>query len=195
MLRVPALGPSVPSRGNRFSRGLGRLGLRLLRWTIEGEIPNIPRCVIIVAPHTSNWDFVVGYFAKLALGLKVNFLAKHTLFRGLFGVFLRWAGGISVDRTEAGGVVRGAVSLFQRPGPLFLVVTPEGTRKKVERWKSGFYRIAQGASLPIFPIAFDYSVRAVRLNPPFTPTGDYDVDLAALQSYFSSRMAFYPDRY
>jgi 1-acyl-sn-glycerol-3-phosphate acyltransferase len=192
---VPALGPNVPSRGNAFSRALGRAGLAILRFRLEGEVPDVPRAVVIVAPHTSNWDFVVGLFGKLALGLRVRFIAKHTLFRGPFGSFLRWMGGISVDRRAAAGVVETAVEAMKAAEKLYLVLTPEGTRRKVPAWKSGFYRIAHGAAVPILPVAFDFQRRAIVFEPLFDPTGDYDADLPALRARFSAAMARRPENY
>jgi 1-acyl-sn-glycerol-3-phosphate acyltransferase len=150
---------------------------------------------MIVAPHTSNWDFIVGLMAKLALGLGVRFLAKHTLFHGLLGAFLRWIGGIPVDRNAADGVVGEAIAEFRRREKLFLVITPEGTRKRVAAWKSGFYRIAEAAGVPILPVAFDYASRAVALGSLFVPTGDYEADLEVLRSKFRAEMALRPENY
>jgi 1-acyl-sn-glycerol-3-phosphate acyltransferase len=195
MLAVPRLGPAVPRRGNAFSRGLGRLGLAVLRFRFEGSVPDAPRVVLIVAPHTSNWDFVVGLFAKLALGLRARFIAKHTLFRGPFGSFLRWLGGIPVDRKAAGGIVESAIEAMRAADRLYLVLTPEGTRAKVPAWRSGFYRIAHGAGVPILPVAFDYRRRRIAFQRPFTPTGDYDNDLPALRSGFEAAMAYRPENY
>jgi 1-acyl-sn-glycerol-3-phosphate acyltransferase len=195
MPAVPILGPSVPQRGNAFSRGFGRLGLALLRFHFEGAVPDHPRLVLIVAPHTSNWDFVVGLFAKLALGLRVRFIAKHTLFRGLFGSFLRWLGGIPVNRKAPGGIVKGAIEALRNADRLYMVVTPEGTRSKVPEWRSGFYRIAHAAGVSILPVAFDYSKGAVRFGPLFEPTGDYEADLPALRSNFEASMAYRPENY
>jgi 1-acyl-sn-glycerol-3-phosphate acyltransferase len=149
---------------------------------------------MIVAPHTSNWDFVVGMFAKWALGLRARFLAKHTVFRFPLGPFLRWWGGIPIRRHAAGGVVPDAVAAFREHEYLAMVITPEGTRSKAE-WKSGFYRIAHAAGVPIVPVAFDYPKRAIRFNPPFWPTGDYEKDLPALQAFFSRDMALRPENY
>jgi 1-acyl-sn-glycerol-3-phosphate acyltransferase len=192
---VPVLGCNVPKRGNAFSRGVGRLGLAILRFRFEGSVPDVPRLVLIVAPHTSNWDFVVGLFAKLALGLRVRFMAKHTLFRGPFGSFLRWLGGIPVDRRAAVGVVEGAIETIRAAEKLYLVLTPEGTRKRVPAWRSGFYRIAHGAGVPILPVAFDYRKRAVTFEPLFGPTGDYEADLRLLRSSFDASMAYRPENY
>ena len=192
---VPVLGASVPKRGNAFSRAVGRLGLALLAFRFEGSIPDIPRCVMIVAPHTSNWDFVVGLFAKVALGLRARFIAKHTLFRGPFGAVLRWLGGIPVDRSAHGGIVESAVGALRAADQLYLVITPEGTRKKTPAWKSGFHRIAVGAEVPILPVAFDYRKRAIVFQPLFQPSGDYEVDLTALRSGFEAAMAYRPENY
>lgn len=195
MPAIPTLGVNVPQRGNAFSRAIGRLGLVVMRFHLEGSVPDVPRVVLIVAPHTSNWDFLVGLFAKLALNLRARFIAKHTLFRGPFGSFLRWLGGIPVDRKAAGGVVENAIETLRGAEKLYLVLTPEGTRKKVPAWRSGFYRIALGAGVPILPVAFDYQKRAIRFEPLFEPTGDYDADLPALRSGFDAAMAYRPENY
>jgi 1-acyl-sn-glycerol-3-phosphate acyltransferase len=195
MPAVPVLGQNVPKRGNAFSRGVGRLGLALLGFRFEGSVPDVPRLVMIVAPHTSNWDFVAGLFAELALGLRARFIAKHTLFRGPFGSFLRWLGGIPVNRRAPGGVVENATQAMRTAEQLYLVITPEGTRKKVPEWRSGFYRIAHGAGVPILPVAFDYRKRAIVFEPLFEPSGDYEADLAALRSGFDAGMAYRPENY
>jgi 1-acyl-sn-glycerol-3-phosphate acyltransferase len=195
MPEVPVLGPSVPQRGNALSRALGRAGLALLRFRFEGKIPDVPRLVMIVAPHTSNWDFVVGVCAKLALGLRGRFMAKHTLFRGPFGWVLRWLGGIPVDRRAPGGTVESAIDEMRAARQLYLVVTPEGTRKRTPAWKSGFYRIAQAAGVPILPVAFDYRKRAISFAPIFQPSGDYEADLPALRASFEASMGYRPENY
>jgi len=194
-LMLPQLGPAVPRRGNAFSRGVGRLALSGIGWRLEGGVPNVPRCVAIVAPHTSNWDFVVGLAALLALGLRGRFLAKDTLFRPPLGTFLRWMGGLPVDRATPDGVVEQAVSSLREGEPTVLALAPEGTRRRVERWKTGFYRIAVGAGVPIWPVAFDYRTRTVRLHPGFAPSGDLEADLTRLQSLYEPAMARYPEHY
>lgn len=194
-LAVPYLGEAVPRRGNRFSKGLGWLWLRLLGWGFSGEIPNLAQCVIVVAPHTSNWDFVVGLAAKLALGIRVDWLGKHTIFRWPLGVVWRWLGGIPIDRRAAGGVVEAASAAFRQRERLFLALSPEGTRRKVEKWKSGFYRIGQSAGVPLLPVALDYGNRKVAFFPIFRLTGDYEADLTRLQACFRADMARRPDQY
>jgi Acyltransferase len=192
---VPDLGAHTPRRGNGLSRGLGSLGLVLLRWRFEGAVPDVPRCVAIVAPHTSNWDFVVGLAALLAVGLHGRFLGKNTIFRPPFGFFARWAGGIPVDRNRADGVVAQAIASMRDGDPFFLALAPEGTRRRVDRWKTGFYRIAQGAEVGIWPVTLDYRTRVVRLHPLVALSGDMDADLVRLRSHFSSSMAYRPEGY
>jgi 1-acyl-sn-glycerol-3-phosphate acyltransferase len=182
---LPNVGPAIPRSGGRVSRALGRLVLGALGWRIEGEIPNVPKLVIIVAPHTSNWDFVIGVAAKLALGLRVLFLGKNTLFRFPLGIFMRALGGIPVDRDSSHDVVNYVVTQFARRERLVLGLAPEGTRKSVKRWRTGFYHIAHGAGVPILPVALDWGSHVVRIGASFITTGDADTDVRALQSRFA----------
>ena len=192
---VPTVGDQVPMRGNAVLRAFGRTLLRLGGWRFEGTIPNIPKMMIIVAPHTSNWDFPVGLMAKFALHLEANFIAKKSLFWWPLGAFLRSVGGIGIDRSAATDVVDGAVkAMRERPG-MVLVITPEGTRSKVERWKSGFHRIALAAGIPIVLVVFDYSRKVIQLGPTFPATADYERDLAAIQSHITPQMACVPANY
>lgn len=153
-------------------------------WRVEGEIPDLPKMVLIAAPHSSNWDFVVGVAAKVALRLRVKFLAKDTLFRFPLGVIMRRLGGIPVDRSSSNAVVSDIVGLFARRRRLILAVAPEGTRKRVERWRTGFYHIAHAAGVPIVSVALNWKERAIQLGAPFHTTGDLDTDLRALQQRF-----------
>jgi 1-acyl-sn-glycerol-3-phosphate acyltransferase len=147
------------------------------------------------APHTSNWDFTTGLWVKLALRLEVRFVAKHTLFCWPLGPVLRWLGGIPVDRQAASGFVGEIARGVREAEKMVLMVAPEGTRKRTEKWKSGFYRIAQEAGVPILLLRFDYPRRRVLLGPLFRPTGDYERDLAALRSHVDARMALRPENY
>jgi 1-acyl-sn-glycerol-3-phosphate acyltransferase len=193
-MRIPLLGPHTPRRGTALTRVLGRWVLGAMGWRFEGEVPDVPRCVVVVAPHTSNWDFVVGLAALLALGFRGRFLGKDGLFRPPFGGLLRWTGGIPVDRGAPEGVVEGAVRALQE-GESFLAIAPEGTRKAVDRWKTGFHRIAREAQVGIWPVAFDYRTRTVRFWPLFTPTADLAGDLAYLRSLYEAGMARRPANY
>ena len=154
-------------------------------WDVTGEIPNLPKLVIIAAPHTSNWDFVVGVAAKLALRLDVMWLGKDTLFRGPLGGLMRRLGGHPVDRSASHDVVKGVVQEFERRERLVLALAPEGTRKRVERWRTGFYHIAHAARVPIVPVALNFGEKQVQIGPMFVTTGDVDADIRALQQRFA----------
>jgi 1-acyl-sn-glycerol-3-phosphate acyltransferase len=155
-------------------------------WSFEGSIPDVAKAVIIVAPHTSNWDFVIGAAGMLALDLDLRFLGKHTLFKGPMGVLMRLLGGIPVDRAQPGsGVVEEMGERIKSSDHLLLAVAPEGTRGDVGRWKTGFHRIARAAEVPILAIALDYGRRQIRFREPFTPSPDLEADIVELQEFFA----------
>ncbi|MFL6563672.1 MAG: lysophospholipid acyltransferase family protein [Burkholderiales bacterium] len=181
---IPLLPPSLPRRGNGFSRWLGRTALELAGWRIEGEFPDRPKLVAIVAPHTSNWDFVLGISTVFALGLSVRFLGKHTLFYPPLGWLMRWFGGTPVVREAPQGAVAQAVSMIEAERAVVLGIAPAGTRTRDTPWRSGFYRIAHAARVSILPVAFDGERRAIRLFPPFETSGDYEADLLRLMAIY-----------
>lgn len=185
----------APRRGNWFSESLGRLVLALLGWRIEGQLSPVPRCVMIAAPHTSNWDFVVGISAMLALRLRVSWLGKGTIFRFPFRKLLRFLGGIPVDRHVPDGVVGAAVARFRQTPQLYVALAPEGTRRKVERWKTGFHRIARGAGVPLFLVTLDYRTRTLQLGPLYETGPDFEADERELKARFVPAMAYHPDNY
>ena len=182
---LPAVGASIPRRGSPLLRSLGRFVLRLMRFRVEGDVPDLPKFVIAVGPHTSNWDFVVGAAAMFALDLRLSFLGKHTLFRGPFDAILRWMGGIPVDRSSAHGVVGESVRAFREADRLVLALAPEGTRKGAARFHSGFLHIARGAGVPVLLASLDYAVRRVRLGPLFEPTADAEADRRGIEAHFA----------
>lgn len=185
MSSSPRIGASIPRRGNAFLRAFGRAVLRMLGWRIEGEIPDVPKLVIAVAPHTSNWDFIVGAAAMFAMDLHLSFLAKHTLFRGPFAPLMRWMGGIPVDRSSPHGLVGEAVGAFTSTGKRLLAIAPQGTRSAGARYKSGFLHIARGAGVPVLYATLDYGERCLRLGPAFDPGADVDADLQRVESFYA----------
>lgn len=185
MTRVPELGARLPRRGGRLTRALGRAAMCAMGWRFEGELPDLPKFVIAVAPHTSNWDLVVGAAAMFALDLRIEFLSKHTLFRGPLAPLLRWMGAIPVDRSAAHGMVEQSVAAFARADARILVIAPEGTRRRVERFKPGFLHIARGAGLPVVLAALDYGTRRVRLGPVVMPTADVEADRLRVEAHFA----------
>ncbi len=198
MIDVPQLPPSVSRAHGALVAGFGRRMMDLAGWRLEnidGGFPDAPKFVLIVSPHTSNWDFPVGLMAKFALHLGARYIAKHSLFRWPLGVFMRAVGGVPVNRSAASDLVEQTVRIFNERTELVLVITPEGTRSKVARWKSGFHRIARAAGVPMVLSSFDYSRKVVRLGPWFEATEDYEADLARIQSHITASMARHPERY
>jgi 1-acyl-sn-glycerol-3-phosphate acyltransferase len=193
--RLPVLGPNVPRAHGRFVAAVGRFMMAIRGWRVEGEVPDIPKMVLIVAPHTSNWDFLTGLWVKLALRMGARFIGKHTLFRWPLGVVMRWLGGVPVDRSAAAGVVEETARVLRGSERMTLVLAPEGTRRRTDRWKSGFHRIAVAAGVPILLVGLDYSRKVVFFGPLVQPTGDYERDLAHIQSHYSAAMALKPENY
>lgn len=163
--------------------------LKVGRWRTVGEVPTEAKYVAIAAPHTSNWDFplfmaLVGY-----KGMRVRFLGKHTLFQGTFGKLFYWLGGIPVHRESAAvkGVFNEAVQIFSQSDELVLGIAPEGTRSSVKKWKSGFYRIAVEADVPIALAYLDANKREIGFGPVFHPTGNQETDIHAMQAFYAEK--------
>jgi 1-acyl-sn-glycerol-3-phosphate acyltransferase len=184
-MEIPEPGPRVPRRGGALRAALGRTMLRALGWRIGPGLPDLGKAVITAAPHSSNWDFFVGIALVFALRLDVRFIAKMELFRGPLGPLMRWLGGLPVNRKRPVGVVEQTVAMFADRETLLLAVAPEGTRKPVDRWKSGFHRMAVAAGVPIVPGYFDNRRKVVGFGAPFHPTGDAEADIAALRAFYA----------
>ncbi len=183
-IEVPPLGDAVPRRGNRVTQVAAALLLRALGWRIEGDIPSLSKAVLVGAPHTTNWDFALTMATAYALGARLQWVGKRSLFRWPMGIFMRWAGGISVDRRVSAGLVQAMVEEFRRRETFLLAIMPQGTRRPGATWKTGFHYIARGAGVPIVLVAFDYGRKAVRFGPTLAPSGDVARDVAEIQSYF-----------
>jgi len=171
---------------------IGRFILKLIGWKIIGELPKDKKYMLIVAPHTSNWDLVIGLCARFALGVKINFLAKKQVFFFPLGVFLKAVGGIPVDRTRKDNKVQQVVDLYRHSENLKLAITPEGTRSPVTRWKEGFYHIAVQAGVPIVMVGFDYSTKEIRISELFLPSGTIEKDFLRIIAYFRTIKGCYP---
>ncbi len=174
-------------------RAIGALGMALFDWRVEGNFPDVAKVVIIVAPHTSNWDFLVGLFAALAIDLDARWFGKHTIFRAPLGWLLRWLGGIPVVRSGRHHVIDQWVMEFDRRDAVALALAPEGTRKRVREWRSGFWHLASGAHAPIVPVGLDYCRKAVVIGAPYWPTGDLAGDLVQLKTFFGSVVPRHPE--
>lgn len=196
VVNAPVLPETMASRGNAVSRTLAITAMRLSGWKFTGEnFPAVSKLVVIVAPHTSNWDFMVGVMAKFAIGLRGTFLGKDTLFRFPLGIVMRWLGGFPVNRHNKQDVVTQTVALVEQMEKVTIALAPEGTRRATPRWRSGFWWIADKAQIPIVPVAFDFATRSIVVHPPFYTTGDSDRDIAALRALYTPQMAFDPRKY
>ena len=191
----PILPPRAPQVAARWRRYLGILLMRLSGWRIAGNMPDLPKVLMIVAPHTSNWDFFHGFSAYLTLQLDTTWLAKHTVFFWPLGILARRFGGMAIDRSRGGNMVRTCVAEYGRRERMCITITPEGTRKRVPEWKLGFYYIATEANVPIVPVALNYPKRQVVIMPPFFPTGDAAADLPKIKALYSAEMARHPENF
>jgi 1-acyl-sn-glycerol-3-phosphate acyltransferase len=161
--------------------------LKLAGWRIEGELPaNARKCVLIAAPHTSNWDLPYTLMTAFVLRLNIYWMGKASIFTPPFGPLMRWLGGIAVDREQSNNIVAASVAALKAAaGPTQLIVPPEGTRSKTRRWKTGFYYIALGAELPILLAFMDYKQKRAGLGPVFQPSGDIERDMVAIKAYYA----------
>ncbi|MDR3443245.1 MAG: lysophospholipid acyltransferase family protein [Legionella sp.] len=170
----------------------GNLCLKLIGWKIEGDLPKDKKYVVVVAPHTSNWDFILGLLARFSLGVKIHFLAKTQLFFFPLGTFLKAVGGAPVDRSKKNNNVDRVVDLFRSKDEFRLAITPEGTRSPVTRWKEGFYHIAYKAEIPIAMVGLDYTNKVIRIREPFYPSGDINKDFPIILDYYKKINGCYP---
>jgi 1-acyl-sn-glycerol-3-phosphate acyltransferase len=162
------------------------LFLRLQGWKVVGEFPyHILKAVFVMAPHTSSWDFVVGLAIRSKLKLyHFRFLGKDSLFKGPFGFFFRKMGGFPVDRSNKHNMVDQVVELFNQHDQFILALSPEGTRKKVDRLKTGFYHIAQKAHVPIILTGFDFGKKEISFSEPFYPTSNIELDFKNMLRFY-----------
>ncbi len=189
------IGANIPRRRSRLLYWLGRTILRSAGWSIDVCLPDTPKMVIIAAPHTSNWDFVFGMAAVLSLQVNLHWYAKHTLFSGLHGRFFRWLGGLSVDRSAAGGAVAQTTRAFAEHAQLIIALAPEGTRSRREQWKHGFYHMATAAQVPIAAAYIDYATRTVGIGPVFVPSGDWVTDMKPVFAFYRGVRAKNPQNF
>ena len=171
----------------KFVQWLGRTLHKASGWKVEGEIPNLKKFIIVGAPHTSNWDFVHALILIWALDLKLNVLAKHTLFKiPILKNILSGIGGIPVDRNNPQLVVDEVSKLTEGDGGVIIGLTPEGTRKRVEKWKSGFLRIAEQTDSKIVLIGIDFDKKVCSFSGFFEPTGDNEQDIKFIKDFYKN---------
>ena len=170
--------------------------LKYFNWSIQGAIPSDKRVVVVVGPHTSNWDGILGVATLAGLDAKISFIGKHTVFKYLgLGAFLRYMGGIPVDRSKPGGIIRDALDQLKNIDCSLIAMAPEGTRSKVKEWKTGFLRIAKELNTKIILASIDFSKKEILLGKAFSPTGDNVKDILDLKKYYSSFTPRHPEKF
>ena len=195
MLRKKDLGPLIPKRGNRFAPIVASALLKAAGWRTVGTIPNISQAVVLALPHTSNIDGIYAIPSLFALDLKISIMGKHTLFKvPVLAQLLNWIGVIPINRGDKGSVLQSSIDKFKTGEPLFLGLSPEGTRQYTESWKTGFYYLAVGANVPILPVALDYKTKEIRFLSPVYPTGDIEADLPKIYVQYRGVMPRHPER-
>lgn len=173
---------------------LARIIMWSLGWRVKGKLPDLPKFVLIGAPHTSNWDFVLFLGLIFHLRANVHFMGKAELFRFPIGWFFRYCGGVPVDRKKSTGLVEQMVKVYNDSEKFILTIAPEGTRHHVVEWKRGFYHIAKGAGVPIVMAVVDGKNKEVRVGQVFQPTDDLEADMTAIQGYFTGVTGINPRR-
>jgi 1-acyl-sn-glycerol-3-phosphate acyltransferase len=172
---------------------VSRFILSVFGWKVVGDVPDLPKLVIIGAPHTSNWDFPLAMLAARVAGIRISWIGKAGLFRFPIGGFMRWLGGIPAQRSGSEGLVGAMAERFAGADRLILAIAPEGTRRAVPYWKSGFYRIAFAAGVPVVPVALDAVLREVRIGHAVMPTGRMNEDMDHLRTFFEGVQGIKPE--
>lgn len=158
---------------------------RVLRWKLVGDFPkNIKKYVVIAAPHTSWVDFPIAILSRMASGIMINYIGKDSLFKGPFGFFFRALGGTPVDRSKSTNLVEAIIQIFNRKEEFRLGLSPEGTRKKVTQWKTGFYYIAKGANVPIVMATLDFENKTIKISEPYYPTENKEKDFDFFKAFY-----------
>jgi 1-acyl-sn-glycerol-3-phosphate acyltransferase len=177
---------------SRIFHYFARFWMRIAGWRVDGNLPPLPKFILIGAPHTSNWDFVLFLGVIFTLRANVRFMGKAEIFRGPFGWFFRYCGGVPVDRKKATGLVDQMVEACNGSDRFILTIAPEGTRHHVTEWKRGFYHIAKGAGIPIVIAIVDGKHKTVRIGQVFKPTGDIEADMKTILGYFDGIIGINP---
>jgi 1-acyl-sn-glycerol-3-phosphate acyltransferase len=189
------LGNLVPKRGGCVAPIVASFLLKAAGWRTVGDIPNISQAVVLALPHTSNIDGLYAIPSLFALDLKISIMGKHTLFKvPVLAQLLHWIGIVPINRSAKGSVLQASIDKFKTGEPLFLGLSPEGTRKYTESWKTGFYYLALGANVPILPVAMDYNTKEIRFLSLVHPTGDIKADLQKIYTQYRGVIPRYPER-
>jgi len=183
---VPILKELTPKTNSGIKKVIGRFMLWCYRWHIEGEVLNVKKFMVILAPHTSYWDFLSNMATMLALGVRNRWFVADVFCWWPLGNLMRWLGGIPIDRSCPQDLVTFTIGKFKEHDELILALYPEGTTRKAEKWKTGFWHIARGAGIPIQFLAVDYKKRASVFGPVIQPSNDIESDMKKIQTYFKN---------
>ena len=178
---------------NRLFSFVGTSLLSITGWKVSGQIPDMKKLLVVLAPHTSNWDFVYGMALILSLKIKIYWLGKHSIFKKGVTRLLKSLGGIPVNREDAKNTINDVLEIAKREGGILIGLSPEGTRKKAEKWKSGFLRIAQSMECPVLLVAIDYTSKEISFRELFHPTGDNQSDIEYLKKYYKDFIGKIPE--
>lgn len=181
-----------------LTRPIFRLALLLMRalgWRFSGERPGDPKFILIGAPHTSNWDFLLTLALVGHFDIPLRYMVKDSVFRGPWGGLLKALGGIPIDRSQSFNRVEKTIQAFQQRDSLVLGILPEGTRKRTEFWKSGFYHIAHGAGVPLILARVDARTRTLVLGKRLMPSGDIEADMKEIADYYEGAQGIYPENF
>tara|TARA_B100000900_G_C20560058_1_gene708501 strand:+ start:262 stop:864 length:603 start_codon:yes stop_codon:yes gene_type:complete len=181
------------AKRNKLLSFVGTTLLSLTGWRVKGEIPDRQKLLVILAPHTSNWDFVYGMALVLSLRIKIYWLGKHTIFKKGFRRLLKSLGGIPVNRSDSKNIIKEVTEMANVEGGFLLGLSPEGTRKRVENWKSGFLRMAKSMDCPILLASIDYPTKVISFSDMFYPTGDNQRDIEYLKEYYKKFIGKIPE--
>jgi 1-acyl-sn-glycerol-3-phosphate acyltransferase len=168
--------------------------LRLRGWRVEGQRPDAPRFVVVAAPHTSAWDVPLMITAALQVGIRLHWLGASWYFRWPVAGLMRWLGGVPIDRGRTASRVRTTAELMAAYDHIGVAISPEGSRKLVPHWRSGFYHLAVAAEVPIVLTALDHRRRRAVIGPALVPTGDIEADLATIAAFYDGVEGRYPDQ-
>ena len=181
------------AKRNRLFSYIGTTLLSVTGWRVEGEIPDMKKLLVVFAPHTSNWDFVYGMAMVLSLKIKIYWLGKHTIFKKGFRRLLKSLGGIPVNRGDSTNIIKDITAFANQEGGFLIGLSPEGTRKRVENWKSGFLRMANSLECPILLVGIDYPSKVIKFTDLFYPTGDNQRDIDYLKKYYKDFIGKIPE--
>jgi 1-acyl-sn-glycerol-3-phosphate acyltransferase len=181
--------------GSEITRGICARFLALSGWKVRGDWPALDKAVLVAAPHTSNWDGVNMLATAGFYRVNLKWMGKKSLTTGPFGWLIKWLGCVPIDRSAANDVVRAMADVFAAERRMVLAIPPEGTRSAAREWKSGFYHIARAAGVPLVLSVLDYGTKTVSLAAVVHPSGDYETDLAIIQSYYAKAIGKHADKF